>query len=134
MPRKIITLDVCDVCLNSQDKETPAVWTALISIDKLTREFMLCDRHRKEIIGDLPAILEQCGTRPVVHPAKPKAAKSKTPAPSATLVPTKAATKTHKSKANPLACDAPDCVFVAHNGTGLSAHRRAKHPELEMAS
>lgn len=139
MPRKVITLDICDVCMHTTENEIPATWNETISIGKLTREFMLCDKHVKQFIGDLPKVLEAYGTRVSHQPAKPKVMipkKAKDDANKSNaniLLPTKASKITHKSKANPLAC--PDCEFVAHNGTGFSAHRRAKHPdEMREAS
>jgi hypothetical protein len=131
----------------SQEKETPATWIEVISIGKVTRQFMVCEQHRKEFIGDLPRVLEGYGTKVVKHtrPVFPGSAKShETPSHTHAAKTTAAAEKTlkptitkknrpHRSKQNALKCEF--CEFVAHNGTGLSAHQRSKHPgELEAAS
>lgn len=127
MPRQLITLELCDVCLGEHDKETPAVWSSIITINKFTREFMLCEEHQKAIIGDLPNVLEKYGVPMGQQPAKAKS-HHKQVEPT-----TNNKNYVHTTKANPKPCQF--CDFIAHNSVGLGVHQHKAHPaELKVSN
>lgn len=61
---RTITDTWCDVhLLGGENERVAATWGEDITIGSLRRRLDLCDDHLKELIGNLPEMLESCGTK-----------------------------------------------------------------------
>ena len=77
MARLMEISEVCDVCLRDDQRREPAALAETVTIGKVTRELMLCEKHIGPLL-ELRGLLEQYGIKPDA-PMQTTAAKNSKP-------------------------------------------------------